>query len=191
MPLRFAPMVTSCVTLAVAAAGCGGGNERQDADEPSGTWDVEVTEAEFPAKQNIAKQETMRIAVRNAGDEEIPNLAVTVDSFTRRSEQADLSDPTRPVWIVDDSPRGGTTAYTNTWALGRVPAGETKTFEWKVTPVVAGDHEITYRVSAGLDGKAKARVSSGGRPEGSFAVSVSRRPAKARVNPDTGEVERR
>ena len=180
-----------CAGLALGAAGCGGGDDRQDADEPSGTWRVEVVDASFPEQQNIAKQETMRIAVRNADDRDIPNLAVTVDSFTQRSEQADLADPTRPVWIVDDSPRGGTTAYTNTWALGRVPAGETKTFEWKVTPVVAGDHEITYRVAAGLDGKAKARVGSGGRPEGSFAISISKRPARARVDPDTGKVERR
>ena len=191
MPLRLAPTITTCVSLAVFAAGCGGGNERQDADEPKGTWRVEVVDATFPDEQNIAKQETMRITVRNADDRDIPNLAVTVDSFTRRSEQADLADATRPVWIVDDSPRGGTTAYANTWALGRVPAGGEKTFEWKVTPVVAGDHEVSYRVSAGLDGKAKARVDGGGRPEGSFDVSISRRPAKARVNPDTGEVERR
>lgn len=190
MPLRFVPTVTACFALAVTAAGCGGG-ERQDADEPSGTWRVEVVDAEFPSSQNIAKQETMRIRVRNADDRDIPNLAVTVDSFTQRSEQADLADSSRPVWIVDDAPNGGTTAYVNTWALGRVPAGETKTFEWEVTPVVAGDHELTYRVAAGLDGKAKARVDGGGRPEGSFDVSISRRPAQARVNPDTGAVERR
>ena len=190
MPFRSAPTFLSCAALAVFAAGCGG-NERQDADEPKGTWRVEIVDAEFPPEQHIAKQETMRITVRNEDDSEIPNVAVTVDSFTRRSEQADLADPTRPVWIVDDSPSGGTTAYANTWALGSVPPGTEKTFEWKVTPVVAGDHEVSYRVSAGLDGKAKARVGSGGRPEGSFDISVSRRPAKARVDPDTGEVERR
>ena len=60
-------------------------------------------------------------------------------AFSRRSEQAGLADPNRPVWIVDDGPRGGETAYTNTWALGRVAPGQTKTFEWRVTPVEAGD----------------------------------------------------
>ena len=176
--------------LALAVAGCGGDAKRQDADEPSGTWKVDV-EAEFPRSQQIAKGETMRIRVRNADDRVLPNVAVTVDSFSRRSEQAGLADANRPVWIVDDGPRGGVTAYTNTWALGRIEPGQTRTFEWKVTPVKAGSFDITYRVAAGLDGKAKAELSGGGRPQGKFEVEVSREPAQARVDPDTGEVVRR
>jgi hypothetical protein len=171
-------------------AGCGGG-ERQDADEPRGTWDVEVTEAKFPTSQHIAKSETMRISVRNAGDRAVPNVAVTVDSFTTRSKQAGLADPNRPVWVVDDGPRGGTTAYTSTWALGRIEPGRTKTFEWKVTPVKAGDYRVNYRIAAGLDGKAQARLANGDRPQGTFDVSISREPAQSRVDPDTGEVVRR
>src|SRR5687768_4236432 len=119
---------------AVAVAGCGGG-ERQDADEPSGEWVVEVVDAEFPRAQRLARQETMRIRVRNTEQRELPNISLTVDGLTRRSEQAGLADPNRPVWIVDDGPRGGVTAYTNTWALGRIPAGGTKTFKFRVTPV--------------------------------------------------------
>ena len=53
----------------------------------------------------------------------MPNVAVTVNSFAARSEQAGLADPERAVWIVDASPRGGDTAYTNTWALGPLAAG--------------------------------------------------------------------
>lgn len=181
-------VLASCVLL---AAGCGGDNARQDADEPSGTWKVDVVEADFPKSQHIAKPETMRIKVRNADNRALPNVAVTVDSFTARSEQANLADPNRPVWVVDDQPRGGTTAYTNTWALGRIEPGQTKTFEWKVTPVKAGTFDITYRVAAGLDGKAKAELSGGGRPQGKFDVSISREPAQSRVDPDTGEVIRR
>lgn len=176
---------------AAVVAGCGGGESaRQDADEPSGTWTVDVVEAEFPRSQRLAEQETLRVRVRNTADRAIPNLAVTVDSFSRRSEQANLADPNRPVWIVDDGPRGGTTAYTNTWALGRVPAGQTKTFEWKVTPVEAGTHKVSYRVAAGLDGKAKARLDGGDRPEGTFTVRVSKEPSQSRVDPDTGDVIR-
>jgi hypothetical protein len=174
----------------VAAAGCGGGDERQDADEPSGTWTVDVVEADFPRSQRLAKPATLRIRVKNDEDRAIPNVALTVDGFSRRSEQAGLSDPERPVFIVDDGPRGGVTAYTNTWALGRVPPGQTKTFEWKVTPVRAGTHRISYRVAAGLDGKAKARLRGGNAPEGTFTVRVSRQPAQARVDPETGEVVR-
>jgi len=177
-----------CVVL---VAGCGGGGERQDADEPRGTWRVEVVEARFPPSQRIAQPATMRIRVRNADSRPVPNVAVTVDSFSRRSEQPGLADPNRPIWVVDDEPRGGTTAYTNTWALGRIPPGQTKTFEWRVTPVRAGRYRLTYRVAAGLDGKAQARLAGGQRPQGSFEVNVSRRPAQARVDPETGAVVRR
>ena len=185
-------LLAGCLAL---VAGCGGGGERQDEDEPSGTWNVEVVAAEFPTAQHIAKPETMRISVRNASDRAVPNVAVTVDSFTQRSKQAGLADANRPVWVVDDAPRGGTTAYTNTWALGRIPPGETKTFSFKVTPVKASPpgkpFNLRWRLSAGLDGKAKARLASGERPEGSFSVRVSRAPAQSRVDPETGEVIRR
>jgi len=181
-------ITTAC---ALAVAGCGGDEKRQDADEPEGEWVVEVVDAEFPRAQQISRQETMRIAVRNADERAVPNVALTVDGFSRRSEQPGLADPSRPVWIVDDGPRGGVTAYTNTWALGTIPPGQTKTFEWKVTPVRVGSHQIRYRVAAGLDGNAKAKLAGGNRPEGSFTVRVSREPAQSRVDPDTGEVVRR
>jgi hypothetical protein len=180
----------SIAACALAAAGCGGGEQRQDADEPEGEFLVEV-DAEFPRAQRLARQSTMRVRVRNADEKPIPNISLTVDGFSRTSNQPNLADPGRPVWIVDDGPRGGTTAYTNTWALGRVEPGAEKTFEFRVTPVRPGEHELTYRLSAGLDGNAKARVAGGGRPEGRFAVRVARAPAQSRVDPDTGEVIRR
>ena len=77
---------------------------RQDADEPSGTFQVAVVGASFPAKQHLAKPERFVIAVRNTGHEAVPNVAVTVNSFAARSEQAGLADPERAVWIVDDGP---------------------------------------------------------------------------------------
>ena len=176
---------------AAALAGCGGGESaRQDADEPSGTWTVDVVEAEFPSSQRLSQEATMRIRVRNREDRALPNVAVTVDSFSQRSEQAGLADPERPIWIIDDGPRGGVTAYTNTWALGRMGPGQTKTFEWKVTPVEAGEYRVKYRVAAGLDGKAKARLAGGEVPAGTFNVSVSREPSQSRVDPDSGEVIR-
>lgn len=175
---------------ALALAGCGGGGERQDADEPSGTWTVDVVEADFPQQQRLARQEELVIRVRNREERPIPNVAVTVEGLTDRSEQPGLADPSRPVWIIDEGPLGGITAYTNTWALGRIPAGESKTFRWRVTPVEPGEHEVSYRISAGLDGKAKARLASGARAEGEFAVDVSGKPAQARVDPDSGKVVR-
>jgi hypothetical protein len=183
-------LLFALVACAAIAAGCGGDDERQDADEPEGTWRVEVVEAEFPRRQKLAQPAEMTITVRNREDRAIPNLAVTVDSFSARSDQPGLADANRPVWIVDDGPRGATTAYTNTWALGRVPPGGTKTFTWRVTPVEPGTHKVSYRVAAGLDGKAKARLDGGRRPEGTFTVRVSEKPSQARVDPETGEVIR-
>jgi hypothetical protein len=179
-----------CALAVLVASGCGGGGERQDEDEPRGDFPVEVVDASFPSGQRLAEQERLRLRIRNAGDKAIPNLAVTVDGFGTRSEQPGLADPNRPVWVIDDGPRGGITAYTNTWALGRVPAGETKEFVWKVTPVKAGSFEVKYRVAAGLDGKARAVGSGGERPAGTFSVNVSRKPDDARVDPDSGNVVR-
>lgn len=185
----------SKITCAIAAAtlgvlgGCGGGNERQDADEPEGNYSVGV-DASFAESQSLAKQERFDVRVRNTDDKTIPNVAVTIDSFSYRSERQDLADPERPNWIVDSAPAGADTAYVGTWALGKLKAGEERTFSWRVTPVRPGNHTVKYRVAAGLDGKAKAQLDGGGAPEGSVAVSVSRKPSTATVDPNTGEVER-
>lgn len=182
--------VTALCAVAVLAAGCGGGT-RQDADEPSGTFKVDVVSARFPAKQRLARSEEMVVEIRNADSKTVPNVAVTLQpGFDYRTERQDVADPTRPIWIVDDGPVGGETAYTDTWALGALRPGETKRFVWKVTPVRAGTHEVSYRVAAGLDGKARAQSAAGDALEGSFDVTVSGKPAQARVDPETGRVVR-
>jgi hypothetical protein len=174
---------------AVALAGCGGGDP-QDADEPSGTFQVDVVRASFPTKQHLAQPERFVIAVRNTGDQAVPNVAVTVSSFAERSEQAGLADPERAVWIIDSSPSGGQTAYTNTWALGRLPPGQTRRFVWRVTAVKAGTHTVKWQVAAGLNGKAKATLAGNRAPAGSVTVDVSAKPAQAHVDPKTGKVVR-
>jgi hypothetical protein len=184
---RFAPIAAGLAALAVA--GCGGG-ERQDAAEPSGTFEVDVVSATFPTKQHLAQPERFVIAVRNSGQKTVPNVAVTVSSFAERSEQAGLADPDRAVWIIDDSPRGGQTAYTNTWALGRLAPGQTRRFVWRVTAVQAGTHTVKWQVAAGLNGKAKATLSGNRAPAGSVTVDVSDKPGQAHVDPKTGKVVR-
>jgi hypothetical protein len=174
---------------AVGVAGCGGG-EGKDADEPSGTFQVDVVRASFPTKQHLAQPERFVIAVRNTGDQAVPNVAVTVSSFAERSEQAGLADPERAVWIIDSSPSGGQTAYTNTWALGRLPPGQTRRFVWRVTAVKAGTHTVKWQVAAGLNGKAKATLAGNRAPAGSVTVDVSAKPAQAHVDPKTGKVVR-
>jgi hypothetical protein len=182
--------VTGLCAAAVLAAGCGGGT-RQDEGEPAGNFSVDVVSASFPAKQQLARQEQMVVEIRNADTKTIPNLAVTIDpGFSTHSNRTDLADPNRPVWIIDDAPAGGITAYTNTWALGALKPGESRKFVWKVTAVRSGTHEVRYRVAAGLNGKAKAQRPGGSTAEGTFTVNVSPKPAQATVDPETGEVIR-
>jgi hypothetical protein len=183
-------LAVPCAVLgAVALAGCSGGR-RQDANEPSGNFRVAVMRASFPTKQRLAAPVRMVITVRNTGSAAVPDLAVTVNSFAARSEQAGLADPSRAVWIVDDGPRGGDSAYVGTWALGRLDPGQTRRFVWRVTAVQAGTHTVKWQVAAGLNGKAKATLAGNRAPAGSFTVDVSGRPSQTRVDPQTGKVVR-
>jgi hypothetical protein len=185
------------VVTTVLVAGCGSG-PRQDADEPSGSYKLEVAAAKFPASQSIAQDSRMIVTVRNDDTKAAPNVAVTVETdpskagqgtvaFGQRVDDSRLSDNGRPVWIVNEGPPGGDSAATNTWALGRLGAGETKTFTWKVTAVEAGSYTLRYRISPGLAGKAK--LASGGRTDGLFKVTIDDKPVPARVN-DKGQVVR-
>ncbi len=68
------------VVVALSTAGlvaCGGG-ERQDESEAEGEYPVEIVSAEFPAQQRLAQTSELVLEVRNAGEETIPDLAVTV-----------------------------------------------------------------------------------------------------------------
>jgi hypothetical protein len=179
--------VACLLPLSAFAVGCGGG-ERQDANEPSGSFAVAVAKASFPAKQTLAESSELKITVRNTDSKPLPDVAVTVDSFSAPSDQVGLADPQRPVWIVDEGPVGGETAFVNTWALGALAPGASRTFTWKVTAVQAGTQKVSYKVSPGLDGKAKAADPA--KVDGSFTVSISKKPAQATVDPETGAVIR-
>ena len=175
--------------VVLGAAACGGGAS-QSADEPSGTYRVAIVRSSFPVRQRVAAPTRLVIDVRNTGRKTVPDVAVTVDAFSSRSERTDLADPQRPVWIVDRPPEGSTTAYTDTWALGPLAAGETKRFVWRLTPVQPGTHRLEYRVAAGLTGQAKAVLAGDRVPEREMTVRISARPASARVDPETGAVVR-
>jgi hypothetical protein len=188
------------VAAAVAAAGIAGcGGARQDAKEPSGQFKVAVSRASFPLKQSLSQPATLRIEVRNDDKRTLPDIAVTVETRPKAGGGAPLAfgsadtgdtrlaDTGKPVWVLDHAPKGGDSAYTNTWALGQMFPGETKTFTWKLLPVQPGDYTIDYRVSPGLNGKAK--VAHGQRSHGAFKVSISDQPVPARVG-DDGKVVR-
>jgi hypothetical protein len=200
----------SCGILAgIPAAlfvGACGGQTRQDASEPSGTFPVEISTASFPTSQRLAQHTQLVISVRNAGSKAIPNVAVTitdpklgtaVNGFSRQLTQPGLANRSRPVWVVERPPGscsgvsgyscqaggagGAASAYANTWVLGRLPPGRTATFKWALTAVSTGTYEIHYRVAAGLNGKAKAQLSGGGVPAGTFTVKISGKPSSTYV----------
>jgi hypothetical protein len=182
---RGASAVAALALGALVAAGCGG-PPRQDVDEPTGQYRVEVTEATFPSDHKLAKSSRMTISVRNLDTKTIPNLAVTVDSFDYREQLGKVEDPRKPIFVIDTEPRGGETAYRDTWALGALKPGQTKTFVWGVTAVEPRAYNIRYRVSAGLDGKAKAVTATGAQPAGRFVGTVSKQAPDAKVA-DSGE----
>jgi hypothetical protein len=186
------------VVLVAAFGGCGGG-ERQDANEPEGDFAIEVVSSSFPEKQKLAQSSDLAITVRNAGDQTVPNIALTVSGLNFRATQPGLADAERPQFVVNGVPReiggfpeakdatplGCDTAYVNTWACGPLKPGVEKTFVWKVTAVKAGPYKVAWRVAAGLNGKAKAVAAGGGpAPAGTFSGTVSRAAPEVRVADD-------
>jgi hypothetical protein len=190
------------VAATVAVAGCGG-PPRQDVDEPAGTYPVEIVEASFPTDQKLARTSEMRITVRNAGRETIPQVSVTVGPPERGGPQGAANaesespfsyqdhkneDPTKPIFVVNKEPEGGDTAHQRTWTLGALRPGQEKTFVWELTAVEARPFDFRYQVSAGLDGQAKAVLAgTGGRPEGRFRGKVDNTPPAAKVADSGGE----
>jgi hypothetical protein len=185
-------------TCALALGACGGG-ERQDENEPEGDFKVEVVDATFPAKQKLAKRSNLVIKVKNAEtDKTIPNIAVTLKGLDTKVDNPQLADPKRPVFVINGvpkdigtfpeskeaAPEGGETAYVDTWALGPLKAGQEKTFKWSVTAVRPGPYRITYRASAGLDGKAKAVGVGGKAPAGLFTGTVNDEAPDTRIADD-------
>jgi hypothetical protein len=170
-------MLATALAGALVSLGACGSAGKQDRNDPTGTFKVDVPRASFPGNQQLAQESTLEITIVNKDSRAIPKLAVTVDGFTQRHDDATLADPNRPIWILNEPPLNADSALTNTWALGPVPPGQSRTFKWKVTPVRAGTYSVRYHVAAGLYGKAKVEdTATGGAPKGSFIARVSRNP---------------
>ncbi len=182
---------------AVALGACGGG-DRQDKDAPEGDFRVQTT-AKFPSKQTVAKSSNLVITVENAEtDKTVPDVAVTVNGFTTLVDNPALADPNRPVFVLNGepidvgglpesraiTPEGGDTAYTNTWALGPLKPGQRKKFRWSLTAVRPGPYELSYKVAAGLYGKAKAIDPDGNTPSGEFKGTIERGTPDVRIADD-------
>ena len=202
--LRHRLAIVAAVLLgALGLAACGGGGERQDADEPEAEFPVEVVSAEFPNRQRLAETSDLVLEVRNTGEETIPDLAITVftdpdadGSFSAVSDQKGLAIPSRPVWILEQgypklfgetASAGAQSSLTNTFTFGELPPGQTKSIVWRVTPVQAGEYTVSYQVAAGLNGKAVAVTEDGSVPEGEFAVEITNVPPQTRVD-ESGKV---
>ena len=178
--------------------GACGGQKSQDENEPSGNFQVEVVDASFPGKQKLAKRSDLVIKVRNTGTKAVPNIAVTLSGFSKRSANKELADRDRPLFVINGVPKelggipetkeaapaGCDTAYVGTWACGKLKPGKERTFKWTVTAVVAGNYSVSYKVAAGLDGKAKAVAPGGGAPRGSFTGKISDAAPETRVADD-------
>jgi hypothetical protein len=173
--LRAGVLAGTLAALAIVLGACGA--EKQDENEPEGDYKVDVVSASFPGRQYLADDVNLKLVIRNTDSKEIPNLAVTVDGFGQRREDPTLADPERPIWIVNVPPRNSTSALTNTWTVGPVDAGKTRTLIWNVSSVRAGTYSLRYRVSAGVDGKAVAVAADGSGPaKGSFIARITREP---------------
>ncbi len=197
-------------------AACGGG-QRQDAQEPSGKFSVEINKASFPASQRLSEHTHFVLVVHNTSNKTLPDVAVTIcnvtcaypapagegtsaAAFAENLKMQGLAHPSRPVWVLDKppgacnvgcaansssgggGPGGAVTAYANTWALGPLRPEQTAKFDFGVTAVKPGRHVVAWEVAAGLNGKAKAVLSNGSLPHGTFTVVVHNAPAQTYVN---------
>jgi hypothetical protein len=86
-PLRVRVGLGIGVLVALSAVGisaCGGGS-RQDANEPSGNFPVQIVSADFPSKQQLAQNTNLTLSVANTGDKTIPDLAITIFTTSNAS----------------------------------------------------------------------------------------------------------
>lgn len=198
--------VLAGVAAALTLAACGGA-ESPDIGAAAGDFEVAVTRADFPARQQVAGASDLVLAVTNRGDETLPRLAVTVwtggggAGASKPSGSFNVREGarTRPAWLpgpgypkllrggvtlrnVDAAPgAGATVAQTDTFAFGALQAGRTRTIVWRVTPVRPGRYTLRYAIAAGLGGEARA-VTAGGEPAGGrFRVTIGRAPRGACV----------
>jgi hypothetical protein len=197
--------------VSAVAAGCG--SQTQAASEPKGNFTVSSS-ASFPTNQRLSQHTQLVVRVTNTGSKTIPDVGVTITdgtpnrpdygtqlaAFSYYLNMPNLADHSRPVWIIDKAPGpcgyscktggpgAGATAFSNTWALGRLKPGKTAVFGWHLTAVRQGAWVVNWRVDAGLFGNARAVLAGGGIPHGSFTVHVNSTPAQAYVNNGGGIV---
>lgn len=191
--------------MAALLGACGSSGSSDS--EPTGTFHVKVTEASFPAKQDLGQTSLLQLGVRNTGKRAIPGLTVTftiagkqgVDSslpFGVSDRGAELAASERPVWVLaqtyprlhgSSSPGGATTSNRKTFDFGEVKPGKTVQAVWKLSAVRPGRYTLLYTIDAGLSGKARAKTTGGVAPGGSFTAEISEELPETEVT-DSGEI---
>jgi len=204
LPGRAAAAAAIGAAAVALASGCG--ESQQNSSEAKTQYRIDVTQARFSPRQYVSRPETLTITIHNAGSETAPSPAISISSFSYHSTFPGLADPLRPVWVVEkgpgpgatkppvstqevSQPGGGQTAYVSTWTLGPLKPGAEQTFTWEVVPVKPGGFEVTYEVSGGLGGNARAVTAAGGPVAGKLRVAIAEKPPLTHVNPRTGQVE--
>ena len=195
----------AALAAAVLLDACGSGSSSDS--EPAGTFHVKVSEASFPAKQDLGQTSLLRLGVRNTGRRTIPGLTVTftvagkqgVESslpFAVSEQGAELASSERPVWVLAQGyPRlhgssgqgGATTSSPKTFDLGELKPGKTAQAVWKLSAVRPGKFTLLYRIDAGLSGKAKAKSAGGVAPGGSLTAEITEALPETEVN-GSGEI---
>ncbi len=185
---------------------CGGGSS-SDADEPSGTYRVDVDSASFPTLQKLGQTSLLRLGLSNSGDKTVPALTVSftiagkegVSSslpFGVRDPQTGLAQPERPVWVLaqtyprfagSNKPGGAETSNRKTFDLGPLKPGASTEAIWKLSAVRAGKFTLLYSVDASVTGTARAVTDGDVTPGGSFATEITAELPETEVT-DSGEI---
>ena len=204
--MRAAVIAALVAGASLTATACGG-SESSDSNEPAGTYPVKVTEAAFPAHQQIGSTALMQLGIRNTGKKTIPGLIVNVSiagkqgqsstlPFGIRDPEPELAQPDRPVWVLaaryprfagSSKPAGAETSNPKTFDFGPLKPGRTSNLVWKLSAVKAGSWTVLYSIDAGLGGEARAKTTGNVRPGGSFAARISSAHLNKEVT-DSGEV---
>lgn len=191
--------------MAALLSACG--ESSSDANEPTGTFHVKVTDASFPTTQRLGQTSLLKLDIRNTGKRPVPGLTVTftvagkegVNSslpFGVRDPQPEIAQPDRPVWVLAETyprlqgssePGGATTSSRKTFDFGELKPGETTRAVWKLSAVRAGKYTLLYSVDAGLSGNSKAKTDNGVTPGGSFATEITQELPETEVT-DSGEI---
>ncbi len=177
-----------CAALFIGA--CGGDDEDQFANQATGEFPVEITSASLKPLQTVARTYTLKIGVRNTGDDTIPALNTAINlpgmgstlAFAYGDKQKGLAMNQRPVWVVEEgwpklagtTGRGGaTTADTRTFDFGALKPGATADMVWRLVAVRPGKYRLKYQISAGFGPDTSAVDNRGEVPSGILPVRIT------------------